>query len=431
MKYARRLSLALVWMLIQVLAGYFSPQAFATELPFVDGGNVKLRWLNSSYPDGSAYQPLFDDSSNDKYAGLRLKFHGKHNAFSVNADYQLLGQHGDAVKVKGNDQGQFGLPPTLPTDDRRWWDLTHTISDSDDGNDSSEWIQRLDRLNVGYTGDNTVVRFGRQAVSWGNGLIFNPMDFFNPFNPAAVDTEYKLGEDMLYAQYLLDSGSDWQFVNVQRRDERGHVSSQVSSSALKFHSFGLEREYDLLLAEHFDQFIGGAGAVINLGESVLRGDITVTDGHDDWVTSFDINWSYSWVWGGYNVSAVAEYFYNGFGLSGSNYTLQKILADKDLYDRLQRGELFTVGRNYLAGSMMLELTPLLNITPNLFINLNDGSTLAQLVAQWDLGQNWQLLGALNAPLGSDGSEYGGLETGVDELYLAVDLSLFVQLAWYF
>jgi hypothetical protein len=135
--------------------------------------------------------------------------------------------------------------------------------------------------------------------------------------------------------------------------------------------------------------------------------------------------------GGHNVSAVIEYFYNGFGLSGSNYTPQKIFNDTDLYDRLQRGELYTIGRNYLAGSMLVELSPLVNITPNLFINLNDGSALAQLVVQWDLGQNWQIQGALNAPLGPDGSEYGGLDTGVEGSYLAVDLSLFAQLAWYF
>lgn len=409
----------------------FPAMALATDIPLLEGGHAKLRWLGSSYPHDSAYQPLFGDNSNDEYAALRLKFHGNQQRFSVNADYQLLAQYGDAVKLPGESEGLFGLPPALPDDANRWWDLTDNISGSSATGNSRQWEQRLDRLNIGYTGDQAVVRFGRQAVSWGNGLIFNPMDFFNPFNPAAVDTEYKLGEDMLYGQYLLDNGSDWQFVNVQRRDEQGQVTSEVSSTALKFHGFGLEREYDLLLAEHFDQFIAGAGAVINLGESVVRGDITFTDGDRKWVTSLDINWSYSWLWAGHNVSGVIEYFYNGFGLSGSNYTPQKILDDRDLYQRLQRGELYTIGRNYLAGSMMVELNPLLNITPNLFLNLNDGSVLAQCVVQWDLGQNWQLQGALNAPLGSRGSEYGGLETGVEALYLSVDLSLFAQLAWYF
>ena len=315
----------------------------------------------------------------------------------------------------------------MPNDDRRWWDLTHEISD----NDSRILAQRLDRLHLDYTGDKAVLRFGRQAVSWGNGLIYTPMDFLNPFDPAAVDTEYKVGDDMFYAQYLLDNGNDWQFVSVQRRDEEDNVSSDVSSTALKFHGFGLQWEYDLLVAEHYDEFMLGVGGLLNVGESVVRGDITLTDGQQEWVTSLVLNWSYSWMWAGHNVSGVAEYFYNGFGLRESDYTADKIREETDLVDRIVRGELFTLGRHYVAGSLLLELTPLLNVTPNLFVNLGDSSALLQLVMQWDLAQNWQLLGALSAPLGSSGTEYGGLETGVGDLTLEVGPSLFAQIAWYF
>ena len=53
----------------------------------------------------------------------------------------------------------------------------------------------------------------------------------------------------------------------------------------------------------------------------------------------------------------------------------------------------------MAGSLLVEVAPLLNITSNLFANLEDGSALAQLVAQWDLAQDWQLLAAATAPLG--------------------------------
>jgi hypothetical protein len=137
------------------------------------------------------------------------------------------------------------------------------------------------------------------------------------------------------------------------------------------------------------------------------------------------------VWGGHNVSGVAEYFFNGFGLRESDYTQQKILQDKDLLDRLARGELFTLGRHYVAGSLLVEVTPLLNLTPNIFVNMGDGSLLAQLVLQWDVAQNWQLLGSLAVPLGSSGTEYGGLETAVDDLTLEVGPSVFAQLAWYF
>jgi hypothetical protein len=398
-----------------------------SAVPGFDGGHVKLRWQGSSYPGDSVYRDIFGEYSNDEYADLRLKFSGMQERFSFQADYQAIAQWGDSLDFPTDSSGLFLLPPALPNDDRRWWNLTDTVSD----NNSRGLVQRFDRLNVGYNGDKAVLRFGRQAVSWGNGLIYNPVDFFNPFNPAAVDTEYKLGEDMFYGQYLLEDGSDWQAVFVQRRDEQGRATSEQSSTALKYHGFGLETEYDLLLAENFNEFIVGAGGVTNLGEAVVRGDITLTDGQDGWVTSVVANWSWSWMLGDYNASVVLEYFYNGFGLAEDDYTPADILADKDLLRRLERGELYTIGRHNIAGSLLVELAPLLNITTNLFANAEDGSALAQVVVQWDLAQDWQLLAAATAPVGSKGTEYGGIETGLEGLTLAVGPSALVQLAWYF
>lgn len=396
-------------------------------VPGFDGGHAKLRWQGSSYPDDSAYQDLFGETANDEYADLRLKFRGFRQGFSLQADYQFIAQHGDSLDLPVESTGPLLLPPSLPTDKRRWWQLTDAIS----GGGSTSAVQRFDRLNVGYSGERAVVRIGRQAVSWGNGLIFNPMDFFNPFNPAAVDTEYKLGEDMVYGQYLLEDGSDWQGVVVQRRNLQGEATGEERTTALKYHGFGLETEYDLLLAENFDEFIAGVGGMTNLGEAVLRGDLLFTDSHDGWVTSLVVDWTWSWLLAGHNASVVLEYYYNGFGLAEDDYQLADILADQDLAQRLQRGELYTIGRQNVAGSLLVELTPLLNLTCNLFANMEDGSALAQVVGQWDVAQNWQLLAAVTAPLGSKGTEYGGIDTGVDNLTLAVGPSLLLQLAWYF
>ena len=403
------------------------PLAVGAAVPGFDGGHTKLRWLGSSYPDDSAYREVFGDVADDEYADLRLKFSGSYQKLSMHVDYQLIAQWGDSLDLPGDSNSLLLLPPSLPDDDQRWWDLTDTISD----NQSRGAVQRLDRLNVGYTGDNAVLRVGRQAVSWGNGLIYNPVDFFNPFNPAAVDTEYKLGEDMVYGQYLLGSGSDWQGVVVQRRDREGRATSEQRTTALKFHSFGLDAEYDLLLAENFNEFIAGLGGVSNVGEAVLRGDITLTDARDGWVTSLVANWSWSWVWGGYNATVVLEYYYNGFGLAEDDYTPENILADRDLAQRLERGELYTIGRHHMAGSVLVELAPLVNVTTNLFANLEDGSALTQVVLEWDLAQNWQFLASAAVPLGSSGTEFGGIDTGIDDLTLAVGPSLLAQLAWYF
>ena len=205
----------------------FTTEAVA-EVPLFDRGHLKGLLQSTHYPHDSLFREATSAVANDQGMEFRLNFRAGADRFSAAADYQLLGRFGDSLALSEAFDGLFLVPPALPDDDRRWWDLTDTISDRD----SRLLVQRLDRLHVSYTGDAAVVRFGRQAVSWGNGLIYNPMDFFNPFDPAAVDTEYKIGDDMLYAQYLLDSGSDWQFVSVQRRDEDGDVTSTVQSNEI-------------------------------------------------------------------------------------------------------------------------------------------------------------------------------------------------------
>jgi hypothetical protein len=396
-------------------------------VPGLEGGHLKGRWLTATYPDDSLFRAVAGPVTHDQLGSLRLKFRATPGPLQVEADYQLLGQHGDGLALSRELEDLLLLPPAVPDDDRRWWDLTAEISSGSD----SVLLHRLDRLNLSLSGARAVVRFGRQAVSWGNGLIYNPMDFFNPFDPAAIDTEYKVGDDMLYGQYLTAAGNDWQLVNVQRRDEGGDVTSAVSSTALKYHHFGLEREIDLLLARHFEDTVVGVGGLLNVGEAVLRGDLVLTDTDRDEVASLVVNWSYSWTWGGYNVSGVAEYFFNGFGLRESEYSPADIVAAEDLVVRVRRGELFTLGRHYVAGSLRVELSPLVNLSPSLFVNLGDRSALAQLVLQWDAAQDWQVLGALNIPVGPAGTEYGGLDSGVDDLTLGTGPGVFAQVAFYF
>jgi len=277
-----------------------------------------------------------------------------------------------------------------------------------------------------------VWRFGRQAISWGNGMLFTPMDVFNPFDPAAVDKEYKTGDDMLYGQYLLDSGNDIQGVAIVRRDLRtGDVESDQSSYALKYHGFMGMNEFDLLAAQHYGDQLLGLGGIFNIGGAVWRGDLTWTNTDLDTVISAASSLSYSWNWGGKNISGVVEYYYNGFGQKDGAYSSTDLLGNPDLLRRIERGELFTLARHYIAASATIEMTPLLMVIPNLFLNLEDPSALAQVVVQYDWKQDLMVLAALNLPIGPDGSEYGGPEAPAEGRYFSTGPSIFAQLAWYF
>lgn len=349
---------------------------------------------------------LIDDESPANGLDTRLNFSGRISNWVLQGDYQL---------VRSN---------SAIDDDRRLFDLTTTIHD----NRQYPVIHRLDRFNIAYLSERLVFRAGRQAVSWGNGLIYNPMDFFNPFDPTSIDNEYKTGDDMLYGQYLLDNGNDVQAVWVGRRDSDGSQVNEVSSIAAKYHVFMENHEVDLLLAEHFDEQIIGIGGVTNIGGSVWRGDIISTTIDGQRHNSAVINTSYSWVACDKNMTGQLELFRNSFGIDNGDYSVTSLAQNTALIDRIGRGELFTLARHYLAGSVTIELTPLWLLTTTVFKNLDDESGLIQLTSRHDLQQNLQLLVAVNIPHGSGGTEFGGLESVTST---ELEESLFAQIGYYF
>ena len=77
------------------------------------------------------------------------------------------------------------------------------------------------------------------------------------------------------------------------------------------------------------------------------------------------------------------------------------------------------------------MTPLWLLTPTMFVNIDDGSALLQVVTRNSIRDEIEFLGALNLPMGPGGTEFGGIGVGVPGVYLSNDLAVFAQLAWYF
>jgi len=402
--------------------------AIGGDTTFDLGGRVSPQIAVATYPENSAFQDIFGSSSVDSAFDARVVFGVQRNRWSFDVDYQLVGIYADRLEFTREVPPELRiLFPHLPNDRTRLFDLTHVFTDSG----KTAAYQRLDRLAIRYSSDQFVMKFGRQAITWGNGLIYNVMDIFNPFDPAAVDKEYKTGDDMLYGQFLQTNGNDVQGVMVFRRDPFNEdVEADQSSLAFKYHHMASISEYDALVAQHYGDTLVGAGANHSLGGAVWRGDLMVTFTDDDTVPSLVTSISQSWIWGGKNVSGVAEYFYNGFGQSNGCYSFDCLADNPDLLERVARGELFTLGRHYLALSAMIEVNPLFLLTPSFFFNVTDPSALVQVVFQNDLRENLLLWSAINVPVGSNGSEFGGAATEIPGLYLSSGPSASVQLVWY-
>lgn len=393
------------------------------------GGHAKLALTSQAYPSGSLFRDLVGSSTLDIGGDLRLNYKANANGWSLDTAYQLLALNGESVELGRMLPGGADIFfPGVPNDNRRLFNLTDVI---DDGG-KTILLHRLDRLTLGYTSEKAVLRFGRQVLSWGNGLFYSPMDLVNPFDPAAVDTEYKGGDDMLYAQYLQDSGNDIQGAYVARRNVlTGDDDGDEATAALKYHGFIDDVEYDLLIARNHGDSVVGLGGSKSIGGAVLRGDVVVTRTDTNTTLQLVTNLTYSWNWFDRNMSGAVEYFYNGFGQRSNAYDPVSLGSNPDLVSRVTRGELFSIGRHYLAGSVMIEMTPLWRLTPTVLLNASDPSGLLQLVTNYSLADNLTFLASINVPVGAKGTEFGGIDAGQPGRYLSGGAGLFAQIAWYF
>jgi hypothetical protein len=390
-----------------------------------DGSPVDVQWSGHLRTIGTAtfidrqsiYQFTDTGLYEDGQAELRLKnqiFLG--SRWSLETHYEAVVAGGD-TRANNSDlsrmfSGQFlnsYASSSVISDGRRFFNLTRILADEDD----VVAYHRLDRLNLNYTPSWGSLHIGRQALTWGNGMVFNPMDLFNPFAPAAVQRDYKVGDDMLLAQVNLGR-HEGQILYVPRRDPASKdLSDRQSSYAAKLHLNLGTLEADLMAARHFDDDILAWGATGYLGDAAWRLNavytmVSETYNQDDF---FQVvaNMDYAWLWGGKNVYGMLELFYNGLG---DNDDYARSLASPYTADRLSRGDLFTLGNCYMAMLLQIELHPLVSNHWTVIANLQDPSGLVQPQLLWDAATNLQLILGAQWHWGAGGTEYGGFNTAV-------------------
>jgi hypothetical protein len=389
------------------------------------GGHLKYLPSTIDHRSDAIAAVFGEDPAWDQGLDLRLKVEGRGGGFDAAVHYELLALDGDSIDVLGRVRraGLFA-PSPLPADDRRLVDLTDVSEDSG----STLAVQRVDRLSLGYSTPYTVVRFGRQAVSWGNGLALQVLDFINPFAPLAVDKDYKTGDDMLYLQRLFQNGDDLQAMLVPRRDPAaGTLATDQGTLALKYHA--MAPGLDLLAAAHYGEPRLGIGVSRSLGDAVGRLDVGVSrKAAGGWELSVVANLDYSWVWLGRNVYGFVEYFHSGVGAaSKADYAS----PEPELAERIARGELYTLGRDYLVAGLDAELHPLVHLKPTSLANLNDGSGVLQVNLSYDWSQSVELLGGIELPWGGRGSEYGGIGIPGTPWVAGGGRRAFLRVGWYF
>lgn len=418
---ARRLARALVLPLLALASATAAAQSMPVR------GHLKSQQQYLSAPSGSLADALGHGHTRATSLDLRVSGRWSKARFGFDADYLLEAASGSAVELKHRLET---LRPELYVDRAasNWLPLDDALT----GNDRRRARQSLDRFAFSYTAENWVFRLGRQAYSWGNGLVFRPLDLFDPFSPDVIDDSYKPGIDAVYTQRLLAGGSDVVALIVPRRDpQTGRVSSAASSAAVKWHRFGDRLQTDWLIARDHGDTVAGLGVSGPLGQAVWRLDLVpVRLDTGGTRTSLVVNFEHAWQWHGRNLSGFVEYFRNGFGRADRDYTLDDL--GPELVVRLARGQTFNTGRDYLAGGLRIEVTALLEIDPVLLLNAHDRSLLALVRGSYSVTQNVSLDFGLRGGVGHRGTEFGGLATSAGSAtFDAPPDRVYARVAYYF
>jgi hypothetical protein len=380
-------------------AAVFPACSFAqTDDPDGIHGRIELQDAASFDRPQSLDAELGTTDHNDGLANLRLTYDPTWGSWSFDFQYLVTVEDGEDVRLEQTESQLEQVPPAT------WFNLTDTFIPR--GSVLAE--QSIDRLSLTYSTPDFVIRIGRQALTWGSGLVFRPMDLFDPFSPVAVDTEFKPGVDMLYVQYLFADGSDLQFIAVPRSTvPNAGPDMDDSSFALHYHGEVAGFETTGLVARDHGDLTGALGVNGPLYGATWNVEVLPTLVRDGpTVVSALANISDAETFFDRSARLFAEYFHNGFGVDGD---VTAATLPSYLENRIARGQLFNIRQDYLAAGMSLEWSPLVTLSPTAIADLNDGSFDLVFSASWSLDTNTVLYAGVQAPFGSRGSEYGGIQ----------------------
>ncbi|MGB3211007.1 MAG: hypothetical protein WBB19_09915 [Desulforhopalus sp.] len=421
--------------LVRSLALFFLLSPFsASALDYQLSGHLRGQGVWAWYPDNHFLtqqedsQYFFDGSidlrvNNDFFLTDQVSFE---------VAYEAAGSGGQSRSAQSKlpPGGGFGplFATTLPSDDRQLFDLTKVFIDEN----AYSVYHRIDRLVLSVDTDYGLVKLGRQPLTWGNGLVFNPADLINPFAPTDIIRDYKTGTDMLLYQVGGGVFTDLQLVFVPRRNpENNKVEGELATFGSKVRVSGNELDFDLFALRNYEDTVVGAGLTGFLGGAVYRTDWTVTFLKDDpdrqQYLSAVANLDYSWMLRDTNWYGSLEIYYNGIGADNPG----EVAEDPALVERLFRGELFVTGRWYLDTVLQYEAHPLISCFVSMILNLKDQSFLLQPRLVWDMTQSTQLLTGVNLPVGGSGDEFGERENPATGTVTGPAVQGYVVVTWFF
>lgn len=339
---------------------------------------------------------------------LRVRVRAGHDRpFSAGADYELFLQWGDTTEARHRTspaapKGVYGAFPVRS----RLMDLDKSVVDEE----SVTVTHGLDRLwGQWEPGSQLRLTVGRQAVSWGTGMIWAPLDLFAAFSPTEIDREEKLGVDVvrLFMQVLPNVSLDV-VGEPLKLEEPWSARRDDSSLAMRLGSHAGEYDLhlvagviqsDVVLGADFAGYLGGAGF---RGE-LVRTLVEESDQRDYTRGVVNIDYGFAAPWNPY---VAIEYFHNGLGVSDESGYIDR-LGDSSVERVFARGIAYNIGRDYLGLILRVQPSFLVSLQAATLANLHDGSLREFATVSWSLSQDFELVAGMDIGFGSDDGEFTG------------------------
>ena len=335
-------------------------------------------------------------------------------------DFELHYEVQPTFSVNKN-RASSGLSPqaALTSSSYRLDDLSSEVDQSD----HSQIFQNLDRLNIQIHLEHGDLTLGRQAIAFGSARMVNPMDLFVPYALQTLNTEYRVGIDGIRYQHYLSDFALLDMGVIIGKDSKpegsaAFIRSQTSIEGNDIEMMMIQLDQAQLFAAGLQRSLGDFGAWIET--AYLNTSQSSSDQKRYWRTSLGIDYAVN-----EDVFMMLELHHNGAGTDQAKHYLSK--TQNAAYE--QYG-VYLLGKEYVMPSFTVTINPLLTIASSLVYNLDDQSSLLNLVAETSWSENQYSQFGLYQGFGKD----LGLSNSVPEIqseYGASPLIVYASFGVYF
>jgi hypothetical protein len=390
-------SASIVSALIVFLLLALAPPSFAQSREIVKTDDFEVK-VGGYMKNLTTYTYSSEMRGVNSLSKVRLKLEASwKKRIKATLHYEIAMMEGESLKDEATRDGASGDPDELL--DFYW------------GLNSDRYVvasHTLDRAYLSFFTDYFSVMIGRQRIAWGVARFISPTDLFNPFDPADIDKEEKVGVDALLVEVPLGDFSGLSLVLAPTKN------MDYASYAFRIYANFFDYDFGLMTGRFKDREVYGFDFSGQVGEVAIFGEFAynMEDDIDSYIVEdrfapygFSVRWTKQEyiraVFGAEYVfpntlSVLLEYYYNGKGE-----------ANRENYDfmALAEGRELTLGENYVFSSVGYEFTPLVRGDFTCLYNIDDQSALFSPSVEYSATENLYFKIGVQIGVGDMGSEY--------------------------